>query len=264
MLALESSAPMKKPTQRASSGISINPAAAWIVADMLADRNARSLAFGNYNVLETPFWSAVKTGTSKDMRDNWAVGFSKRYTVGVWVGNASGLPMHDVSGVSGAAPIWKDVMLALHARSSAADRAAPPLPSGVVEREVRFSQIAGSSDIEAPRRDFFLADTATAPLQSVSVQSNKASTGSPIITYPTQGTLIALDPDMPPARQRVPLTARYTQGTATLYLNGKPVREPRWFPLPGKHKLELKDTQGVVLDTVRFEVRGAQMKGAGA
>ena len=56
------------------------------------------------SALATRFFSAVKTGTSKEMRDNWCVGFSERYTVGVWVGNASGAPMHDVSGVTGAAP----------------------------------------------------------------------------------------------------------------------------------------------------------------
>ena len=49
--------------------------------------------------LDTPFWSAVKTGTSKDMRDNWCVGLSPRYTVAVWVGNFEGDSMHDVSGV---------------------------------------------------------------------------------------------------------------------------------------------------------------------
>ncbi len=65
---------------------------------------ARARTFGTDSVLATRFWSAVKTGTSKDMRDNWAVGYSQRYTVGVWVGNASGAPMWDVSGTSGAAP----------------------------------------------------------------------------------------------------------------------------------------------------------------
>ena len=61
--------------------------AAFIVADMLSDRAARVPTFGLDNHLNTPFWSAVKTGTSKDMRDNWCVGFSDRYTVAVWVGN---------------------------------------------------------------------------------------------------------------------------------------------------------------------------------
>ena len=58
---------------------------AFIVGDILSDGNARARTFGTDSVLATRFWSAVKTGTSKDMRDNWAVGWSERYTVGVWV-----------------------------------------------------------------------------------------------------------------------------------------------------------------------------------
>jgi penicillin-binding protein 1C len=79
-------------------------------------------------VLATRFWTAVKTGTSKDMRDNWALGWSQRYTVGVWVGNASGAAMHDVSGTSGAAPIWAAVMQQLHARTPSR---APLPPAGL-------------------------------------------------------------------------------------------------------------------------------------
>ena len=57
--------------------------AAFIVGDILSDGNARARTFGTDSVLATRFWTAVKTGTSKDMRDNWAVGWSERYTVGV-------------------------------------------------------------------------------------------------------------------------------------------------------------------------------------
>ena len=78
-----------------------------LVADMLADPGARAATFGLDSPLVTRGWAAVKTGTSKDMRDNWCIGFTSRYTVGVWVGNASGAPMHGVSGVSGAAPVWR-------------------------------------------------------------------------------------------------------------------------------------------------------------
>ncbi|MBY0519076.1 MAG: penicillin-binding protein 1C, partial [Sphingomonas sp.] len=56
------------------------PAAAWIVADMLADPNARAATFGLDSALRLPFWAAVKTGTSKGLRDNWCIGFSRRYT----------------------------------------------------------------------------------------------------------------------------------------------------------------------------------------
>ncbi len=103
--------------------------AAFIVADILADRVARARTFGFDNAMATRFWSAVKTGTSKDMRDNWCVGFSRRYTVGVWIGNASGAPMHNVSGMHGAAPVWLDLISALHA---GAPERAPSAPEGLV------------------------------------------------------------------------------------------------------------------------------------
>src|SRR6185369_7497985 len=102
------------------------PEASYIVADILADRGARVLTFGLENPLATRVASAVKTGTSKDMRDNWCIGFTTRYTVGVWVGNFSGAPMREVSGVTGAAPIWRDLIHYLHATSAPASRSVPP------------------------------------------------------------------------------------------------------------------------------------------
>jgi penicillin-binding protein 1C len=70
--------------------------AAFLVSDILADREARAGTFGLESWLATPYWTAAKTGTSKDMRDNWCLGYSRRYTVAVWVGNAAGEPMRDV------------------------------------------------------------------------------------------------------------------------------------------------------------------------
>jgi penicillin-binding protein 1C len=84
--------------------------AAWLVGDILADRGARAPTFGLENALATRRWSAVKTGTSKDMRDNWCIGWSRHYTVAVWVGNFEGDAMRAVSGVTGAAPAWTAIM----------------------------------------------------------------------------------------------------------------------------------------------------------
>jgi penicillin-binding protein 1C len=102
-------APAVPPTQVMDGNV------AWIIGDILSDGSARARTFGLDSPLSTRFWSAVKTGTSKDMRDNWCIGYSARYTVGVWVGNASGESMWNVSGVTGAAPVWQDVMHYLHA-----------------------------------------------------------------------------------------------------------------------------------------------------
>lgn len=83
----------------------VSPETAFLVARILSDPDARAPGFGRGGPLELPFPVAVKTGTSKDYRDNWAVGFSPAATVAVWVGFFDGRPMQHVSGVSGAGPL---------------------------------------------------------------------------------------------------------------------------------------------------------------
>lgn len=84
------------------------------LADILSDPSARAAGFGSAPNLSFPFRVAVKTGTSSNFRDNWCVGFTAEYTVGVWVGNFDNSPMLEVSGVSGAGPIFHRVMSLLH------------------------------------------------------------------------------------------------------------------------------------------------------
>lgn len=90
--------------------------ASFLIADILSDNFARTLAFGANSSLQFDFPVACKTGTSSDFRDNWALGFTPEFTVGVWVGNFDGSPMHEVSGVSGAAPVLHEVFVQLHER----------------------------------------------------------------------------------------------------------------------------------------------------
>lgn len=90
----------------------VDAVTAFLVADMLADPGARIPSFGPTSVLNTPVGAGVKTGTSSEFRDNWAMGFTPERVVGVWVGNPDQRPMVDISGVDGAAPIWRDVMTA--------------------------------------------------------------------------------------------------------------------------------------------------------
>ena len=99
-----------KPTPKQSS---ITPEVAYLLTHILQDPEARAPAFGRHGPLELPFPVSVKTGTSKDYRDNWAVGFTPKHTVAVWVGNFDGSPMRKVSGVSGAGPFFHSIMLAL-------------------------------------------------------------------------------------------------------------------------------------------------------
>ncbi|WP_322030481.1 penicillin-binding protein 1C [Paraburkholderia sp. J76] len=228
---------------------------AFIVTDVLADNNARTRTFDFDSPLDTRMFSAVKTGTSKDMRDNWTVGFTSRYTVGVWVGNADGSPMWDVSGVSGAAPVWAAVVGYLHWRVPSVAPAAPP---GVERVRVQFADA-----VEPARNEWFIAGTAT-PLVGLASNAADLARGPAQIGSPVDGTIFALDPDIPAQRQRV-WFERATGSSARVNwrLDGKALggaARVAWLPWPGKHTLELVDARGQVTDTVRFEVRGATAK----
>jgi penicillin-binding protein 1C len=222
--------------------------ATFIVSDILADREARSSTFGLENSLATRFWSAVKTGTSKDMRDNWCIGYSSQYTVGVWVGNYSGQSMWNVSGVSGAAPVWSEIMNYLH-RHKAAHKM--DVPKNVVR-----SEVASSGNIGKPQEEWFIGGTQPyANVQMVKQYNEK-------IVYPPKGTVIALDPDIPPDLQKVFFISQ-TEGKELRWrLNDSDIGETgkavAWSPKSGKYNLALIDRQGKVIDSVIFEVRGTQ------
>lgn len=83
-----------------------------LVTHILSDNAARARAFGLDNALRLPFPAAAKTGTSKGYSDNWAVGFTKERTVAAWAGNFDGTPMIQVSGITGAGPVFRRVMSA--------------------------------------------------------------------------------------------------------------------------------------------------------
>ncbi|HPO06328.1 MAG TPA: hypothetical protein PLQ36_04425, partial [Candidatus Gracilibacteria bacterium] len=80
------------------------------LADILSDNTARYQQFNDDSPLKTSQWSAAKTGTTKNYRDNWTIGFNSEFTVGVWSGNSDGSYLRQSTGVSGAAPIWHDIM----------------------------------------------------------------------------------------------------------------------------------------------------------
>jgi penicillin-binding protein 1C len=90
----------------------VSERAAFWITDVLSDADAREFVFGRGGSLEFPFSVAAKTGTSQGYRDNWAVGYTRDVTVGVWVGNFDRTPLRNSSGVTGAGPIFHAVMLA--------------------------------------------------------------------------------------------------------------------------------------------------------
>jgi penicillin-binding protein 1C len=246
--------------------------AAYIITTVLSDNNARTRTFGFDSPLATRVFSAVKTGTSKDMRDNWTIGFTSRYTVGVWVGNAEGDAMWDISGVTGASPIWAAIVAYLHRRLPSTPPVAPP---GVVQTRVSFEH-----NVEPPRSEWFLkgtemstvnlaADASGASARSTSYtppHSDNVQSAAPGIGSPTDGTVFALDPDIPAARQRIVFERVGGASTRSAWrLDGKMLGHAErllWLPWPGRHLLELVDAQGASVDKVRFEVRGANARSA--
>ncbi len=222
-----------------------SPEAAFLVGDVLSDRESREMTFGLENALSTRFWTAVKTGTSKDMRDNWCVGFSEHYTVGVWVGNFSGAPMWHVSGVSGAAPLWLEIMNHLHRNRSS--RQGPP-PPGLRQQETRFP------DLRAVRQELYLQGTESTVVKASGKEAPRR------ILYPVDGMIMAVDPDIPASQQIVLFEAKAGQGNVLWRLDGKELiaetqATARWHPKAGKHKLALETADGQLLEWVEFEVR---------
>ncbi len=232
------------PVRRAERVLS--PQACFLVDHILSDRENRSETFGLESPLATRYWSAVKTGTSKDMRDNWCVGFNDRYTVGVWVGNFSGEPMWDVSGISGAAPVWLEVMDWLNRDLPSH---APDPPAGVERRTV---SVATGGD---PVSEWFIRGTVPVKVQVVTQEQ-------PVrISYPADGSIFAADPDIPASLQKIFFEAEPPNAGLIWRLNGRCIggadRLVRWRPREGRYELALCDDRGKVYDQVTFFVRGS-------
>jgi penicillin-binding protein 1C len=110
---LDSQSRLIHPLARPAPVQAISPGSAFLVTDILSDNTARAPAFGLNSPLRLSRPAAAKTGTTTSYRDNWTVGYTRYLLAGVWVGNSSGEPMRNTTGVTGAAPIWHDFMEAV-------------------------------------------------------------------------------------------------------------------------------------------------------
>lgn len=226
--------------------------ATWIIQHILADNTARAVTFGLDSVLNTPFWTAVKTGTSKDMRDNWTVGFSEHYTVGVWVGNTDGSAMQEVSGVSGAGPIWQELMQFLHKSTLMATGTssfAPALPATVLCTSLSFV-----NHTEPPRQECFLAGTERKEIRLTAKNMDIIR-----MLTPVDQAIYALDPDIPAAQQHIMLRTNVVFSDELLWkVNGQVVSNSAQFAWPlqaGRHHIELMHVPtNTLLDTTFIHV----------
>jgi len=131
---------------------------AFLISNILSDNSARILTFSENSLLRFDDRQvAVKTGTTNDKRDNWAIGWTPQVMVGAWVGNNDNSPMKNVvSGVSGATPIWRKVILEYLKGKQREDFA---IPEGVVSAEVDVVSGYRSHDGFPAKSEYFIDGT---------------------------------------------------------------------------------------------------------
>ena len=175
----------------------------------LSNAQARSLTFGFDSILSTAQGLAVKTGTSKDMKDNWCLAYNKDFTIGVWIGNSDNSSMQNVLGITGAAPIMKDMTTYLF--SSKYYSKSPLVTS---EQEQLFT--AEISNAAAP----------------VAFYKNS-------ILTPAPNTIYAIDPAIPLKFQKIILEANGPQENLVWKYKGKILKSKMLTLEKGNHTLEL-------------------------
>jgi len=268
--------------------------ACWLIADILSDNQARSKAFGLNSPLKLLFRTAAKTGTSTDFRDNWTIGFTPEFTVGVWVGRFDNQPLDKISGAVGAAPIYHRVMKELY-------REREPnwykRPEGIVRKTV--DRISGKMITEAvnlspsrTRAEWFIngalpalaektdysesgltmlptayaswwghTNSPTKQLSYINVSAEPAAAIATLkIVSPLEGTVALLDPDLPGSGNRFPLevssstSAEIEWSSSTLTIHSEDGKF--WAILaPGEHEIVARDSKTKVEAKTRFEIR---------
>ena len=135
----------------------LSPQVAYLITSILSDDSARIPAFGEDSVLDLSRPAAAKTGTTTDFRDNWTIGYTPDLVAGVWVGNADNSPMYKISGVTGAGPIWHDVMEEALKNRPVRDFSRP---DGLVDVQIcDTSGLLATPDCPRQRSEVFIAGT---------------------------------------------------------------------------------------------------------
>jgi penicillin-binding protein 1C len=268
---------LREPGQTETGTRLASEAAAWQLADMLADNAARAPAFGWNSYLNFDFPVACKTGTSSDYRDNWTVAYTPEFTVAVWVGNPDGSTMQNITGVTGAAPIMHEVFEHLHRRFGTSWFKRPeglkqfpvdPLtgrlvevtrPGAVMEWHRQPPEPARPSDYDAEGRVRLGAEYQPwlAGPQNTLGALAVAATSTPDlrILEPKPGSVYFLDADIPSESQWIPLRAE-ASGTVRWSCDTEAsIEESRFMLREGRHQLTAVDESTGTHSSTWIEVR---------
>jgi penicillin-binding protein 1C len=256
----------------------VSPRTAFWITDILSDAAAREFIFGSGGSLDFPFPVAVKTGTSQAYHDNWTVGYTREVTVGVWVGNFDRQPLRNSSGVTGAGPLFHDVMLAARAAGAGEREIAVPPPdverapvcllSGLrpstacpavgsewVAREapVVFCSWHHGDTVAWPEEYRPWAESQEAQRPRAVVASRRLQRdGTLRVVNPPDGATYLIDPTLRPEYQSIEFRAR--GGAAAAWsVDGRHVGRS-WPLAPGRHTVTAADAYGN-RDSVRIHVK---------
>jgi penicillin-binding protein 1C len=182
---------------------------AYWITDVLADADARAYVFGRGGSLELPFAVAAKTGTSQAYRDNWAIGYTRDVTVGVWVGNFDRRPLIGSSGITGAGPIFHAVMLAAQRHINGEPSAAiVERPADLVDTDIcELSGMRSGTACPSRRRESLPRDASPLPCSWHHASDNGLLTLWPD-EYRQWAAARGLLSDEPPPATEVVRTAR--------------------------------------------------------
>jgi penicillin-binding protein 1C len=258
---------------------------AYLIADMLSDSTARAPSFQPGGPLDFPFKCAVKTGTSSDFHDNWCIGYTQRFTVGVWAGNFEQQPMKGISGIAGAGPIFHRAMLRLHKDTKPAWFGRPnsivgvaidPRNGKLVAADARSARLdlapqdqlppyAGATDYDADGKallDPTYAAWFTSP-HNVRYHELALDPAAPArerlrIISPAASATFLLDPEIPSGSDKLrpvtnlPGTARWQSDTLRIE-PGSP--EPVIHLTPGTHIVTATDPATGTVHTLTLRVK---------
>ncbi|MBR2865658.1 MAG: penicillin-binding protein 1C [Elusimicrobiaceae bacterium] len=223
---------------------------AYIITHILADNTARADAFGLNSALHFSFPAAAKTGTSKDYKDNFAIGYTPRITAAVWVGNFDASSMQKVSGISGAAPVLQDILSYAHQKYPGENFAKPyDVFSALICEE---SGLLAGEKCTHRKEEVFVSGTQPTHF----CDGQHASAGKLKISFPVKGDVFTYDPSISAVGQQLHFQSIGAKEPCVWKINGHPVpgdKAEMWFPLK-KGRFDVELSCGTERDISYFSV----------
>ncbi|MCK6542647.1 penicillin-binding protein 1C [bacterium] len=267
------------------------PESIFLVSDILSDPIARIPAFGYDSPLSFPYPVAAKTGTSSDFRDNWTIGYTRDYTVGVWVGNFDNTPMDRISGITGAGKIFHALMDALYPSTAphgfvtphtlhktpicalSGQRAHPGCGAVIDEYFMKTSSVLttctwhdqrGIIRFETIPQEYRAWFSSAGNHTSIHASAPDNISNTIQIIQPSNNTVYKIDPNLRLSHQSITFRVIGPNQTKRIrwYINGTLYRETNdtfeivWPIKPGKHTLRAQAEHALQTSesTVHFEV----------